>query len=89
MRVHIQMDPTSETWVLEGTPADAAQPGDETVPTQLELLEIYQKYGLWKEIGMIEKVMGWIERKVGRFLNSRRERKPWKHTGTYQDLKKR
>lgn len=79
MRVRIREDRASQTWILEGTPAEAAQPDDEIVLTQLELLEIYHQYSFWGEIGMIEKVMGWIERRIGRFINLRRQRRPWKH----------
>src|SRR3990167_9222892 len=80
MRVRIIVDPETGVWSLGGTPANQSAPGDETVPTQFNLLEIYEMYGLYK-IGLIDKIMRPIEAAVGRFINSRRKRKHWNRQG--------
>ncbi len=77
MRIRILIDEAANVWVLEGKPSDEPVEGDEIVPTQLELLSIYRQYGLWGEIGLIERTMGFIERHIGKTINSRRERKHW------------
>ncbi|MDQ3159365.1 MAG: hypothetical protein M3P98_04515 [bacterium] len=77
-RVHIMI--RAKHYTLTGTPADRPQEGDEVVPTQLQLLKIYEQYGIYKT-NFIDEFMGQIESLIGTALSSRATRTSWTRDG--------
>lgn len=81
MRVHMVIE--GKNWMLEGIPADKPAEGDEVVRNQKAVFQVYEQYGLYK-IGVIDIIMTPMENILGRWINSRRQRKPWKNAGTFE-----
>lgn len=81
MRINIRID--GKQWKLTGTPADNPLPTDEMAESQLEVSRIYEQYNLYK-VGKVDEVMGWIEKRIGRWINARRKRKSWSREGMFE-----
>jgi len=86
MRVTIKVNPGS-TWELMGVPANSPELGDEILESQVQLLEEYQKYGLY-EVHGADRLMGLMEGMVGSLVNSNRNRQAWKRRGIYDSTGK-
>jgi nucleoside phosphorylase len=83
MRILIRVNPDRH-WELEGIATNSPEQGDEALDTLQQLLEQYQRYGIY-QLSMIDSVLGWIEGKIGYHINVARERKGWRSAGVYDD----
>ena len=81
MRVIVRVNP-GHSWELEGLPANSPQENDEMLESQVQLLEEYQKLGLY-DVHRFDRIRGIADGVFGVLLNSNRGRQPWKRSGIF------
>jgi hypothetical protein len=83
MSILIRVNP-GVNWQLVGKPADFPEAGEEEVDTQLDLLRIYEQYGLYQP-NIIDTVMGGVETLIGKMINLNRQRTEWSDEGVFDE----